>query len=106
VRKPRKNSQFVVAKNAEELGEVLGLSPQEIAVVEFRTKLGTLVARSIKACGLTHEDIAKRAGTSRTRVTGIAGHGLTGVSSDLMIRVLAATGYRIDTQLRKLAVAA
>lgn len=106
MKKKTKRSGFAVAKSADELGEILGLSPQETAVMEFRTNLGILVARAIKASGLTHEEIAKRAGTSRTRVTGIANQGLSGVSSDLMIRVLAATGYRINTQLRKAHAAA
>lgn len=104
--KAKKVSKFSVARNADELGDILGLSGQETAVMEFRTNLGILVARAIKASGLTHEVIAKRAGTSRTRVTGIANQGLSGVSSDLMIRVLAATGYRINTQLRKVQKAA
>ena len=68
--------------------------------MEFRTNLGILVARAIKSCGFTHEEIAKRAGTSRTRVTGVANQGLSGVSSDLMIRVLAATGHAVNPQLR------
>jgi predicted XRE-type DNA-binding protein len=104
--KRKKRSAFAVAKTTSDLGEILGLSPQDTAVMEFRTNLGILVARAIKSCGFTHEEIAKRAGTSRTRVTGIANQGLSGVSSDLMIRVLAATGHAVNPQLRKLHAAA
>ncbi len=106
MKKKAKRGGFAVAKNADDLGEILGLSAQETAVMEFRTNLSMLVARAIKASGLTHEAIAKRAGTSRTRVTGIANQRLSGVSSDLMIRVLSATGYRVNTQLRKAHAAA
>src|SRR5436305_9561973 len=44
---------------------------------------------------ITHAEIAKRAGTSRTRVTAILNDDLEHVSSDLLIRILASLGYRV-----------
>jgi predicted XRE-type DNA-binding protein len=48
---------------------------------------------------LTHLEIAKRAGTSRTRVTSILNNDLEHVSSDLMIRILASLGYRVKVSV-------
>ncbi|MDH4186447.1 MAG: helix-turn-helix domain-containing protein, partial [Nitrospira sp.] len=50
---------------------------------------------------LTHAAIAKQAGTSRTRVTAIANGNTRGVSTDVLIRVLAAIGYRVEMRVRK-----
>lgn len=44
---------------------------------------------------LTHMEIARRSGTSRTRVTAILNDDLEHVSTDLLIRILAALGYRV-----------
>jgi transcriptional regulator with XRE-family HTH domain len=47
---------------------------------------------------LTHMEIARRSGTSRTRVTAILNDDLEHVSTDLLIRILAALGYRRSTR--------
>jgi len=61
------------------------------------------LAKIIQAGRLTHADIAKGAGTSRTRVTAIANGNTHGVSTDVLIRVLAATGYRAEVRVKKAA---
>src|SRR5882724_10913517 len=48
---------------------------------------------------ITHAEIAKRAGTSRTRVTAILNDDLEHVSSDLLIRLLATLGYRVKVSV-------
>jgi predicted XRE-type DNA-binding protein len=48
---------------------------------------------------LTHVEIAKRGGTSRTRVTAILNDDLQHVSSDLLIRILPSMGYRVKVSV-------
>jgi hypothetical protein len=48
---------------------------------------------------ITHSEIARRAGTSRTRVTSILNDDLQHVSSDLLIRILASLGYRVKVSV-------
>ena len=55
---------------------------------------------------ITHAEIAKRAGTSRTRVTAIMNDDLEHVSSDLLIRILASLGYRVRVSVVKTDAAA
>ena len=71
--------------------------------MEFRSELTVALAKIIQAGQLTHAEIAKRAGTSRTRVTAIANGNTHGVSTDVLIRVLAATGYRAEVRVKKAA---
>jgi len=85
------------------LGEVLGLSIADTAEMEFRSELTVALTRIIQSGRLTHAEIAKRAGTSRTRVTAIANGNTQGVSTDVLIRVLAATGYRAEVRFKKAA---
>lgn len=96
-----KNRKTVTVRTADELGHVLGLSQADTAEMELRSELTVALAKIIQAGRLTHADIAKRAGTSRTRVTGIANGNTHGVSTDVLIRVLAATGHRAELRVKK-----
>ena len=98
-----KENKVVMVYSAEELGEALGLSIADIAEMEFRSELTVSLAKIIQAGKLTHLKIAKLAGTSRTRVTAIANGNTHGVSTDVLIRVLAATGYRAEVRVKKAA---
>ena len=63
--KTRKN---VKVRTAEDLGHALGLSRADTAEMNsFRSELTVALAKIIQAGRLTHADIAKGAGTSRTR---------------------------------------
>ena len=98
-----KASKVVMVQSSEELGDALGLSAADTAEMEFRSDLTVSIARIIQAGRLTHAEIAKRAGTSRTRVTAIANGNTHGVSTDVLIRVLAATGYRAEVRVKRAA---
>jgi predicted XRE-type DNA-binding protein len=93
----------VTVRTAEELGRALGLSMADTAEIEFRSELTVALAKIIQAGRLTHADIAKGAETSRTRVTAIANGNTHGVSTDVLIRVLAATGYRAEVRVKRTA---
>jgi len=92
--KPRgKKVSPIVTRTSADLGRALNLSRPDIAEVEFRSELTVALARAISKGDLTHAEIASRSGTSRTRVTAMANGGTHGISTDVMIRVLAAAGY-------------
>ncbi len=93
----------VTIRTAEELGQALGLSVADTAEMEFRSDLTVALAKIIQTGRLTHAEIAKNAGTSRTRVTAIANGNTHGVSTDVLIRVLAATGHRAEVRVKKAA---
>ena len=101
----RKSSRDRVlrAKTAGELGRALGLSAAETAEMEFRSELTCVLTKIILNGNLTHAEIAKRAGTSRTRVTAVANGNTRGISTDLLIRVLSATGHKAELRVRKAA---
>jgi predicted XRE-type DNA-binding protein len=89
----------IVAKTPDELAAVLGLSDvaaKEWQVQHILVKRLKEIARRRK---MTHSEIAKRAGTSRTRVTAILNGDLDHVSSDLLIRILASLGYRVKVSV-------
>jgi predicted XRE-type DNA-binding protein len=95
--------RIIRAKTAEDLGNALGLSGPETCEIEFRSELTCALAKIIQNGKFTHAEVARRAGTSRTRVTAIANGNTQGISTDLLIRVLSATGYRAELRIRKTA---
>jgi predicted XRE-type DNA-binding protein len=96
-----KARKLVTVRTAEDLGRALGLSTADTAEMEFRSDLTVSLTKIIQSGRLTHAEIAKGAGTSRTRVTAIANGNTQGVSTDVLIRVLAATGYRAEVRVKK-----
>src|SRR5215210_5457129 len=93
----------VVARNAQELAKVLGLSPAEGMEIEFRSNLNDKIIEVVAKKGLTHSDVARLAQTSRTRVTAILNRNTHDISTDLMLRVVASLGVRVKLQFRNAA---
>jgi predicted XRE-type DNA-binding protein len=92
--KPTKKAKLSVTKNAAELANVLGLSPADAVEIEVRCKINNMIIKVVEQQGLTHTEVAKAAGTSRSRVTAILNRNTHDVSTDLMLRILLSLGYR------------
>lgn len=72
-------------------GDFLQLSDEEALLVELRLVLISAVKRSREKRGLSQTDLARRMGSSQSRVAKIeAGH--PSVSLDLIVRALIASG--------------
>src|SRR6476646_8014616 len=85
----------IVAKTPEELAGVLGLSAVAASLKQKQYALLKRLKEIANREKITHAEIARRAGTSRTRVTAILNDDLEHVSSDLLIRILGSLGYRV-----------
>jgi predicted XRE-type DNA-binding protein len=84
----------VIVRNAAEMAAALGLSPADAVKMEIRQRINDTIIAAVKRSGMTHAQVARAAGTSRTRVTAILNCNTSHVSTDLMLRILAALGYR------------
>jgi len=92
-----------VARNARELAALLGLTPADGLEIEVRSELNDKIIEVVKKRALTHEQVARLAHTSRTRVTAILNRNTQDISTDLMLRVLASLGIRAKLQFRSAA---
>jgi predicted XRE-type DNA-binding protein len=84
----------IVARNAAELAEVLGLSSADAVEMQIRRRINDKIVEAVNRSGLTHARAAKIARTPRTRLTAILNRNTSHVSTDLMLRILLALGYR------------
>lgn len=88
-----------VAKTPEDLADSLGLPRAAAREWQFQHVLLARLKQITQREKITHAEIAKRAGTSRTRVTSILNDDLRHVSSDLLIRILGSLGYRVKVSV-------
>jgi len=93
----------VVARSSRELANVLGLSEADRAAIEVQLELADQIALELRRAGMTHECLARLARTSRPRLTAILNGNLDGVSTDLLLRVLAALGVRVQMRFHRAA---
>jgi predicted XRE-type DNA-binding protein len=89
----------IIATTPEELASTLGLSDPAAEEWQVQHLLWKRLKEIAARERITHAEIAKRAGTSRTRVTAILNDDLAHVSSDLLIRIIASLGYRVKVSV-------
>jgi predicted XRE-type DNA-binding protein len=89
----------MVAATPETLAGALGLSPKEAKEWQVQHALLMRFKQIVRVHRFTHAEIARRSGTSRTRVTAILNDDLEHVSTDLLIRILASLGYRVKVSV-------
>jgi predicted XRE-type DNA-binding protein len=78
-----------LSKEAKRMAEDLGLTEVDAYIMELKARLYTKSSKLIKASKLTHEEIAKLIGTSRSRINRIANKGENNVSIELLLKLIA-----------------
>jgi predicted XRE-type DNA-binding protein len=96
-------NKTLVARNSKELAEVLGLTNADRAALEIQFELAEQIGVEVRRAGMTHAQLAELAGASRPRVTAILNGNLDGVSTDLLLRILAALGVRVRLRFHRAA---
>lgn len=96
-------NKTLVARNSKELADALGLTGADRAAMEIQFELAEQIALETRRAGMTHAQLAQLAGASRPRVTAILNGNLDGVSTDLLLRILAALGVRVRLRFHRAA---
>jgi predicted XRE-type DNA-binding protein len=84
-----------ITRNARELASALGLPPAKGIEWEARSDLADRIIALVRRERITHAQLARRVGTSRTRITSILNGNLGHVSTDLLIKILGGLGYKV-----------
>lgn len=88
-----------MTKMAKALAADLNLSEADALVMELKAQLYRQAAKCILKSKLTHEEIAKRVGTSRARITRIANLGENSLSLELLLRVITTLDRRMPVKV-------
>ena len=86
-------------------GELLGLSPEELVIIEFRAALAVAFQRARKRRKLSQDEAAELVGTSQAQVSKMEA-GQSSITIDRMIKALAALGVSRPAILKALNSAA
>jgi predicted XRE-type DNA-binding protein len=86
------------ARNADELGELLGLTPSETALMKYKAKISSIAVKAIVESKLSVNEIVERSGVARSKVSAVKNGATVSVSVDLLLKIIAATGTRLTIQ--------
>lgn len=86
-------------KEVKILAADLNLNDAEAAIMELKANLYKRASRSILKTSLTHEEIARRVGTSRARITRIANFGENSISIELLIKIVVVLENKIPLKV-------
>ena len=95
-RKGPKAGNFVIAKTPDDLGRILGLTPGDIALMKYKAELSTLAVRAIEESGLPLNEIVKRSGVARSKVSAVRNGATVSISCDLLVKIIGATGIQLQ----------
>ena len=95
-RKGPKAGNFVTARTPDDLGRILGLTPGDVALMKYKAELSTLAVRAIEESGLTLNEIVKRSGVARSKVSAVRNGATVSISCDLLVKIIGATGIQLQ----------
>ncbi len=90
---------YVVTKHAKELGDALSLNKCDTALMEHKVELSQMAVKAISKSGLTVNEVVKLSGVARSKVSAIKNGALAGISCDLFIKVISATGAKLTFKM-------
>ena len=79
---------------AASAGAVIGLSAD--ILMKYKAELSTLAVRAIEESGLTLNDIVKRSGVARSKVSAVRNGATVSISCDLLVKIVGATGIQLQ----------
>ena len=86
--------------SAQELSKKLGISPARGMEAIIKAQLISAVLKEIGREGMTHTDLAKRSGLSRSVVTGILSGSLQKVTIDRILRLVEAARLVAEVRVK------
>ena len=97
----KRTKTHTLAKNPQQLAEMLNLENSDLLEWKVRTDVTRQIIDNFSSKKMKITALAKKSGTSRSRITRILKFDATGISLDILLRVLAKTGQRIEIKFLK-----
>ena len=90
--KTKATTRMHTARNSRELGEILGLSEADTAVMELKGEMSRIAVKAIAESDLGVNEIVKRSGVARSKVSAVKNGATISVSIDLLVKIIVAAG--------------
>ncbi len=92
-----------ITKTSKQLAKSLGLSQTDAIDWEIRYSITNKIIEIVKKNKMTVTEVAKKAGTSRARITKILKGDSLGISLDVLVKIVASLGQSIKIAFKKAA---
>ncbi len=99
----KKNKKHLVTRTPKELAEALGLDPSIALEWQLRAQVTARIIEVFKTKKISITDLAKKAETSRARVSNIVNGNASGISLDVLLRILGCMGQKVKVSFSKAA---
>ena len=96
-----KKNKTIITKSSNELAKSLGLAESDAVEWDVRQSLTEQITYIVKKKSLTISQLAKYSGTSRARITKVLKGNTLGISIDILLRILGATGQTVKLTYKK-----
>jgi predicted XRE-type DNA-binding protein len=94
----KKHIRSQPARTVDELGDLLGLGEADKALMKAKADISSIAIKAIDDSGLTVNEIVKRSGVARSKVSAVKNGATVSVSIDLLVKIIAATGTKLKVQ--------
>ena len=96
-----KKNETIITISSSELAKSLGLAESDAIEWDVRQSLTEQIIYIVKKKSLTVTQLAKYSGTSRARITKVLKGDSLGISIDVLLRILGATGQKVKLTYKK-----
>lgn len=90
----KKQKKVLISKTPIETANMLGLEPSITLEWELRLQISEKIVQVYKSKKISVTELAKKAETSRSRITNIVKGNTSGISMDVLLRVLSCLGQK------------
>jgi predicted XRE-type DNA-binding protein len=94
--KVTRGSNSAVAKTPDEIGRILGLTPGDIALMKYKAELSRLAVKAMQQSGLPLNEVVRKSGVARSKVSAVRNGATVSVSCDLLVKIIGATGVEVQ----------
>jgi len=99
----KKNKKSIITKTPIELADALGLDQSIALEWQLRSQVTDRIISVFDTQKMKITDLAKKAKTSRARITNILNGDTSGISLDVLLRVLSCMGQKVKVSFSKAA---
>lgn len=92
-----------VTKTTKQLADSIGLSLADSIEWEVRYSITSKIIETVQKNKMTVTEVAKKAGTSRARITKVLKGDSLGISLDVLVKIVASLGQIVKIRFKKAA---
>ena len=94
--KTTKGGKSAIAKTPDDLGRILGLTQGDVALMKYKAELSRLAVKAIQESGLPLNEIVRKSGVARSKVSAVKNGATVSLTCDLLVKIIGATGVEVQ----------